>query len=134
MREQFYLALPMKPLCGDGLPGLCPQCGTNLNTETVRLRDRSLGRSAAGCAESRLEGPTETADLEETQTMPNPKRRHSKTRTAKRRTHDALKRGRDRPSARSATSRSRRTASAPTAATTAAARSGRSTKSRPHRT
>jgi DUF177 domain-containing protein len=31
MREQFYLALPMKPLCSDECRGLCPQCGTNLN-------------------------------------------------------------------------------------------------------
>ncbi len=31
MREQFYLALPMKPLCGDECRGLCPVCGTNLN-------------------------------------------------------------------------------------------------------
>ena len=31
MREQFYLALPMKPLCGDDCKGLCPSCGTNLN-------------------------------------------------------------------------------------------------------
>jgi uncharacterized protein len=31
MREQFYLALPMKPLCSDGCKGLCPMCGTNLN-------------------------------------------------------------------------------------------------------
>jgi len=34
MREQFYLALPMKPLCRDDCRGLCPQCGTNLNTGT----------------------------------------------------------------------------------------------------
>jgi uncharacterized protein len=34
MREQFYLALPMKPLCRDDCAGLCPQCGTNLNTGT----------------------------------------------------------------------------------------------------
>jgi uncharacterized protein len=33
LREQFYLALPMKPLCQDGCRGLCPQCGTNLNGE-----------------------------------------------------------------------------------------------------
>jgi len=32
LREQCYLALPMKPLCQDGCRGLCPQCGTNLNT------------------------------------------------------------------------------------------------------
>ena len=31
MREQFYLALPMKPLCRPDCQGLCPQCGTNLN-------------------------------------------------------------------------------------------------------
>jgi uncharacterized protein len=34
LREQFYLALPMKPLCRDDCKGLCPQCGTNLNTGT----------------------------------------------------------------------------------------------------
>jgi uncharacterized protein len=34
LREQFYLALPMKPLCADACRGLCPHCGTNLNTGT----------------------------------------------------------------------------------------------------
>ena len=34
IREQFYLALPMKPLCRDDCRGLCAQCGTNLNTST----------------------------------------------------------------------------------------------------
>jgi len=34
LREQFYLALPMKPLCGEDCRGLCAQCGTNLNTDT----------------------------------------------------------------------------------------------------
>ncbi|MBI3050038.1 MAG: DUF177 domain-containing protein [Acidobacteria bacterium] len=32
LREQFYLALPMKPLCRDDCRGLCPHCGANLNT------------------------------------------------------------------------------------------------------
>ena len=32
LREQFYLTLPMKPLCREECRGLCPQCGTNLNT------------------------------------------------------------------------------------------------------
>jgi uncharacterized protein len=32
VREQFFLALPMKPLCQDACRGLCPECGTNLNT------------------------------------------------------------------------------------------------------
>jgi uncharacterized protein len=31
LREQFYLALPMKPLCSEGCQGICPQCGTNRN-------------------------------------------------------------------------------------------------------
>jgi len=34
LREQFYLALPMKPLCRDDCKGLCAQCGTNQNTGT----------------------------------------------------------------------------------------------------
>ena len=38
IREQFYLALPMKPLCRDDCKGLCPHCGTNLNTSTCQCR------------------------------------------------------------------------------------------------
>jgi len=34
LREQFQLALPMKPLCTEGCRGLCPQCGINLNRGT----------------------------------------------------------------------------------------------------
>ena len=34
LREQFYLVLPMKPLCQEGCRGLCPQCGANFNTGT----------------------------------------------------------------------------------------------------
>ncbi len=34
MREQFYLAMPMKPLCREACEGLCPECGTNRNTNT----------------------------------------------------------------------------------------------------
>lgn len=33
VREQVYLAIPMKPLCTPDCQGLCPQCGINLNTE-----------------------------------------------------------------------------------------------------
>lgn len=32
MLEQFYLAVPMKPLCQEDCRGLCVECGTNLNT------------------------------------------------------------------------------------------------------
>ena len=38
MREQFYLALPMKPLCGDHCKGLCPVCGANLNKTTCNCK------------------------------------------------------------------------------------------------
>ena len=38
MREQFYLSLPMKPLCRETCRGLCPQCGTNLNRGTCDCR------------------------------------------------------------------------------------------------
>lgn len=34
IREQFYLALPMKPLCREDCRGLCPVCGKNRNRET----------------------------------------------------------------------------------------------------
>lgn len=34
IREQIYLALPMKPLCRDDCRGLCPVCGINLNRGT----------------------------------------------------------------------------------------------------
>ena len=34
VREQFYLALPMKPLCREDCQGLCPMCGINRNRET----------------------------------------------------------------------------------------------------
>jgi uncharacterized protein len=32
LREQILLALPMKALCGVDCKGLCPTCGTNLNS------------------------------------------------------------------------------------------------------
>jgi len=38
MREQFYLALPMKPLCQEDCKGLCPECGINRNRETCACR------------------------------------------------------------------------------------------------
>jgi uncharacterized protein len=38
LREQFMLAVPMKPLCSDACRGLCPECGANLN------------RTECGCA------------------------------------------------------------------------------------
>ncbi len=46
LREQFYLAMPMRPLCREDCGGLCPHCGTNLNVATcacdVRWQDPRL--------------------------------------------------------------------------------------------
>ena len=33
LREQFYLALPMQPLCRPDCQGLCPVCGVDRNLE-----------------------------------------------------------------------------------------------------
>jgi uncharacterized protein len=59
MREQFYLALPMKPLCREECRGLCPQCGINLNVDACECRPRwedprlaPLGRLADGTRKS----------------------------------------------------------------------------------
>jgi uncharacterized protein len=38
MREQFYLSLPMKPLCSSSCQGLCSRCGTNLNRDTCECK------------------------------------------------------------------------------------------------
>ncbi len=40
MQEQFYLSLPMKPLCAVDCKGLCPECGTNLNRGTCACNPR----------------------------------------------------------------------------------------------
>ena len=85
MQEQFYLVLPMKPLCSENCKGLCPNCGEELEPRDVRLQHRMGGPV------SRRSRASQRRIL---RTMPNPKRRHSKTRTAKRRTHDALTAGR----------------------------------------
>src|SRR5437870_698643 len=38
IREQLYLALPMKPLCAADCKGLCPSCGANLNRAACDCR------------------------------------------------------------------------------------------------
>lgn len=40
VREQFYLALPMKPLCRPECQGICPQCGANRNLDACRCETR----------------------------------------------------------------------------------------------
>jgi uncharacterized protein len=39
MREQFFLALPMKPLCREDCRGLCAICGINRNRETCTCEE-----------------------------------------------------------------------------------------------
>ena len=88
MREQFYLALPMKPLCQPDCKGLCPVCGINRNRETCTCQ--AEWTDPRFDALKRFDRQPVAFRTKMSQ-MPNPKRRHSKTRTAKRRTHDALK-------------------------------------------
>jgi uncharacterized protein len=39
LREQAWVAIPMKPLCNPDCRGLCPQCGANLNLEPCTCKD-----------------------------------------------------------------------------------------------
>jgi uncharacterized protein len=38
LREQFYLSLPMKPLCKDECKGLFPLSGANRNAEACQCK------------------------------------------------------------------------------------------------
>jgi uncharacterized protein len=38
LREQFYLALPMRPLCRPDCHGLCPICGIDRNVDTCQCQ------------------------------------------------------------------------------------------------
>ena len=40
IHEQFYLTLPMKPLCREDCKGLCPVCGANWNQTTCACERR----------------------------------------------------------------------------------------------
>ncbi|MBE9507239.1 MAG: DUF177 domain-containing protein [Chloroflexi bacterium] len=42
LREQGWLAIPMKPLCRFDCRGLCPQCGTNLNLASCTCKSTRL--------------------------------------------------------------------------------------------
>ena len=59
-RDAVLLELPLAPLCAEDCPGLCPTCGANRNTETVRLRPARRdprGRPSTSCV------TTDPADL-----------------------------------------------------------------------
>jgi uncharacterized protein len=51
VREQLYLALPMKPLCQEGCKGLCPVCGGNRNRETCTCQQEWVDPRMAALAE-----------------------------------------------------------------------------------
>ncbi|NLE99761.1 MAG: DUF177 domain-containing protein [Anaerolineales bacterium] len=42
IREQGWVAVPIKPICDPQCKGLCPQCGTNLNVETCACRSGEI--------------------------------------------------------------------------------------------
>jgi uncharacterized protein len=42
LREQSWLAIPMKPLCNPNCKGLCPQCGVNLNLESCACENTRI--------------------------------------------------------------------------------------------
>jgi DUF177 domain-containing protein len=48
VREQFFLALPMKPLCRPDCQGLCPSCGVNRNREQCACRTEWVDPRLAG--------------------------------------------------------------------------------------
>jgi len=51
IREQLYLALPMKPLCQEQCKGLCPVCGANRNRETCNCQQQWEDPRMAALAE-----------------------------------------------------------------------------------
>lgn len=51
VREQLYLALPMKPLCQEDCKGLCPVCGVNRNRETCACQQEWVDPRMAALAE-----------------------------------------------------------------------------------
>jgi len=42
LREQAWLAIPMKPLCSPDCRGLCPHCGANLNHESCTCEEEQI--------------------------------------------------------------------------------------------
>ena len=51
VREQLYLALPMKPLCQEDCKGLCPVCGGNRNREACTCQQEWVDPRMAALAE-----------------------------------------------------------------------------------
>jgi len=43
LRQQLYLALPLKRICSDQCRGICPQCGVNLNSAGCNCANEKQG-------------------------------------------------------------------------------------------
>jgi uncharacterized protein len=41
LAEQVLLAIPMKTICRSDCKGLCPHCGTNLNSDECRCESHA---------------------------------------------------------------------------------------------
>ncbi len=39
VRQTIHLAIPLKPVCGENCPGLCPSCGADINMEDCGCTD-----------------------------------------------------------------------------------------------
>jgi DUF177 domain-containing protein len=56
IREQIYLALPMKPLCSEACLGLCPVCGANLNKVSCSCSGRWQDPRLAALKQLKVKG------------------------------------------------------------------------------
>jgi uncharacterized protein len=56
LAEQVLLAIPMKAICRSDCRGLCPHCGTNLNTDDCRCRLQVLDPRMAPLARIKQDG------------------------------------------------------------------------------
>lgn len=56
LRQQLYLALPMKNLCSDQCKGICLQCGANRNLEACTCGEQKPGSPFAVLAKLKEKG------------------------------------------------------------------------------
>jgi len=56
LAEQVLLAIPMKAICRSDCRGLCPHCGTNLNTDECRCSTQVLNPRMAPLARFKQDG------------------------------------------------------------------------------
>jgi uncharacterized protein len=56
IKEQVYLALPMKSICRDACLGLCPVCGANLNVQRCQCNQQSIKPAFQKLKDFKFEG------------------------------------------------------------------------------